>query len=80
MRFAYISRAADCNCMAAISVDDPKYKKETARFVSEQIKAGLRVERIELNKPLKEIDVCETHPENRYIVAHRKKKKAELFK
>lgn len=35
-----------CGCLVAACLDDPQYKKDTAKFVSDCIKSGYAIERI----------------------------------
>lgn len=40
----YIGKWADCGCISAVCVDDPKHKKDTAKFVKEIVASGRIVE------------------------------------
>lgn len=40
----YIGKWPDCGCITAVCVDDPKHRKDTAKFVTDLIKRGQVVE------------------------------------
>lgn len=42
---AYIGRKS-CGCIVAATVDDPIFKKDTAKFVAKLLRDGLFVERV----------------------------------
>lgn len=47
---AYIGRNPECGCVVAIVVDDPEYRKATAKDVSDFVKAGYAVERVSIEE------------------------------
>jgi hypothetical protein len=49
--FCYVGKCAcGCGAVRAASVDLPKYKKDTAKFVSDLIRDGMQVDRMEVEK------------------------------
>ncbi len=46
----YIGKWPDCGCVTAACVDDPKHRKDTAKFVSDLLKDGRIVERVEASE------------------------------
>ena len=45
-RRAYIA-LADCGCVQGVCTDDPRRPKETAKFVADFIRCGLKVENVD---------------------------------
>jgi len=45
--FAYVG-TLDCGCSPAACVDEPKFQKDTAKAVSDMIKGGMTVTRVEV--------------------------------
>jgi hypothetical protein len=41
---------ADCGCLVSVVVDDPEYKKDTAKSVAQFIRSGYAVTRITLEE------------------------------
>ncbi len=73
MSFCYIGRAA-CGCIRAVVLDEPNHQEDVAKDVSDFIKSGLTIERVQtetVNSAPWEKPECEIH--------RRKPKNAELF-
>lgn len=43
----YIGRWPDCGCVTAACVDEPRHKKDTAKFLKEIVSSGRIIERVE---------------------------------
>lgn len=56
-RFAYTG-TKPCGCIVAIIVDDPRWKKDTAKALSGYIKSGLTITRVSMNGPAPSIVDC----------------------
>lgn len=44
-RMGYASRIPGCGCVVAVQVDDPKYKRDTAKFLAAEARQGFVLER-----------------------------------
>ena len=44
--YCYVGRQAGCRCIGVVVVDKPEYAKDTAKTVSDAVKAGLTIERM----------------------------------
>ena len=47
-KFCYIARQPGCRCIGVVVVDEPKHPKDTAKTVSDAVKAGLNIERMQI--------------------------------
>jgi hypothetical protein len=56
-RFAYVGITA-CGCMVCASVEDPRWKRETAKDVAAWLRDGLRVERVPVERVRQECHAC----------------------
>jgi hypothetical protein len=61
VRHAYVG-TKPCGCTVAAVVDDPAYRKDTARSVAEFIADGLNVERVSLESARVTLTTCRCTP------------------
>lgn len=45
-QMAYVALIVPCGCLVAASIDEPRHKRDTAKFVAAKIRDGFRVERV----------------------------------
>ena len=55
--YAYIG-IKSCGCCVAATVDDPKYRDEVAKDISEFIKSGYYVERVKIDDAKIKLSRC----------------------
>lgn len=64
-KMLFIGTCTGCNQLVAGAVDDARDKKETAKFVAQMIRDGLRVERISVNDARNRMGHCTCEPNPR---------------
>jgi hypothetical protein len=57
---AYMGRRS-CGCVVAITVDDPEYKKDTAKEIGKWIRQGLAIERVSIETARQSFTTCPHH-------------------
>lgn len=55
--FAYVG-FTECGCMVAACVDRPEWKKDTAKFLAQMARDGLRIERVSCERVRVELSEC----------------------
>lgn len=48
-KYCYVGRQVGCRCIGLVVVDEPKHAKDTAKSVSDAVKAGLTIERMTID-------------------------------
>lgn len=64
--YCYVARPLDCECIAAVTVDEPEHAKDVAKDVANWVRRGFRVDRM-TGDVFREMSFrCPEHPEGRW--------------
>ena len=64
--YAYVAFPPDCECIAAVHVDEPDHRKDVARFTSKRVREGFIIQRVRGDAFRKMPMRCPLHPEGRW--------------
>lgn len=62
---AYVGYCVACGALVSATVDEPQYKRETAKWVAGMVRDGLRVERVTCQTVRETMAMCSCTPNPR---------------